>query len=191
MAHDPYKGELSSLRRRAARKRWDALRERLSQPDAAPAPRPVPVAPPPVQAPPQLVLVSPTIDNPKPAPRRRNTPVPTVPISAITRDAVDAYNRILAKPNGVLSVVTEISMDRRIENVRRVIDTAAKICRRQFGDPQITPAFWEQYFTEISHDDFRSGRGSYGNGHANWRPDFEYLTRRDTMISTFEKAVSM
>lgn len=108
----------------------------------------------------------------------------------VTDDAIAAYNDILGKPHGYLPKVTKIGIETRRANVKRVVDVAKRICTTLYGDSVITPTFWTQYFTECKHDPFKSGRGEYKNGHENWTPDFEYLTRPKIMTDVFEKAVS-
>lgn len=110
-------------------------------------------------------------------------------IAAITADAVEAFNRILARPTGQLSRVSLINDTRRRE-VSRCLKTASAICSKDFGGPEITPAFWESYFTECSLDEFMSGRRRSTGEHQNWRPDFEYLTREKTMTKVYDRAVT-
>lgn len=108
----------------------------------------------------------------------------------ITDEAIAAYNRILAKPNGKLSRVRPEVVTERRKNVRRCLQLASRICKQQYGGPQVTTKFWEAYFNEVDKDDFRSGRQAPGNNNANWRPSFEYLTRPATMADVFEKAMA-
>jgi hypothetical protein len=111
-------------------------------------------------------------------------------VNEIASDAIAAYNAILAKPAGLLPMVTEASKPTRIKNVTRSIQLASGICKQLYGDKRITPVFWQQYFTECKNDDFLAGRGPYSQSHSNWTPDFEYLTRPATLTRVFEKAVS-
>lgn len=111
-------------------------------------------------------------------------------IAQITQDATEAYNRILARPNGLLPQATPVGDMERRKNVTRCIKQASAICQHQFGDPKVTPHFWDRYFHEVDKDDFMAGRGQYSGRHNNWKPSFEYLTRPKTMIDVFEKAVS-
>lgn len=108
----------------------------------------------------------------------------------VTSDAVAAYNRILAKPNGLLRAVRPtVGMDARREQVKRCLKLASEICQELNGDSRVTPAFWESYFEAVRDDDWHSGRGPYSGEHANWRPDFEFLTRKKTMQRIYERAV--
>lgn len=111
-------------------------------------------------------------------------------ITAITKDAMESYNRILTNPAGVLPKVLQVGMKTRIANVKRVLATASDICKELYGDKRITPQFWDDYFISCSRDDFASGRVPPGDGHENWTPNFEYLTRPKTMLRIFEKAIS-
>lgn len=138
--------------------------------------------------PPQLTLVPDAPPQPKLKAKKAAPPVDPV-LARITDEAVAAYNRILAKPNGRLSPVTALSIATRREQVAKSFDVAAEICRDRFGDPTVTPEFWTAYFEEVSYDEFRSGRAQYAGSHSNWKPDFEYLVRPATMIKVFESAV--
>jgi len=111
-------------------------------------------------------------------------------LAAVTRDAVAAYNESLAKPRGLLSVVTLPDSETRRANVKRCLRVAALICQDQFGDSKVTPEFWSAYFASVRADPFLSGAGPYSGSHANWRPDFEYLTRPETVEKVFDRAVS-
>lgn len=112
-------------------------------------------------------------------------------ISTITADAIAAYNRILGKPAGLLRAVrTTVGIDSRRDQVSRCLKTASEICQDLFGDSRVTPEFWTAYFESAQADDFHSGRGPYSGAHANWRPDFEFLTKKKTMLKLFERAVS-
>lgn len=111
-------------------------------------------------------------------------------LAAVTRDAVAAYNDALAKPRGLLAAVTLPDSDTRRANVKRCLRVAALICQDQFGDSKVTPEFWRAYFASVKCDPFLSGAGPYSGSHANWRPDFEFLTRPETVEKVFDKAVS-
>ncbi len=107
----------------------------------------------------------------------------------VTDEAISAYNRILAKPTGLLAAVhATVGRAKRQQQVTRCLKTASEICQDQFGDSRVVPEFWESYFTACAEDDFHSGRGPYGGGHANWRPDFEFLTRPAQMLKVFDRA---
>lgn len=106
--------------------------------------------------------------------------------SAITIDAVNAYNAILGKPNGRLSAV-HLANEVRQGQVKRCLPVARQICEK-LGQP-LDGVFWENYFAECDRDPFKRGDGPYTGTHANWRPDFEYLTRKDVMTVVFDKAM--
>lgn len=109
----------------------------------------------------------------------------------VTDEAISAYNRILAKPTGLLAAVhATVGRAKRQQQVTRCLKTASEICQDQFGDSRVVPEFWESYFTACAEDDFHSGRGPYGGGHANWRPDFEFLTRPAQMLKVFDRATA-
>lgn len=110
-------------------------------------------------------------------------------IASVTEEAIAAYNASLGKPVGKLaSVNPKVGRKKRQEQVQRSLQTASEICDDQFGDKKITPEFWDSYFAACSDDDFHNGTGPYSGAHANWRPDFEYLTRPATMLKVFERA---
>lgn len=200
MSEDSHQGELSSLRRRAARSVWGRLG---SAPAPEPAPKPPPArnghAPvnghtvnghhPPPEIEVQFNLLPDAPPIPKPA-KKRAPPLAPDGVSAITEDAIAAYNAILAMPHGVLSKVTHIGIENRRKEVARSIAMARRMCEQLYGDPTVTRRFWEQYFGEVDKDDFKSGRMMGGNGHDTWRPGFEYLTRPTIMLTVFENAVS-
>lgn len=50
-------------------------------------------------------------------------------------------------------------------------------------------AFWENFFLECEDNDFLNGTGPYRNGHENWRPDFDYLVKAETVTRVFERAM--
>lgn len=131
-------------------------------------------------------MIAAPVQQPKPD----KTEAENARITAITRDAMEAYNRLLARPEGLLPKVMAVGMTTRVANVRRVIPTASDICRELYGSKRITPQFWDDYFTSCSRDDFAAGRGPYSDSHGNWTPDFEFLTRPKTMLRIFEKAIS-
>ena len=108
-------------------------------------------------------------------------------LSVITREAVAAYNAELSREGGgALSIVTLPDSDVRRNNVRRCLKTAKMIADAL--EVPIDADFWTNYFAECAKDDFHAGRGPYTGTHANWRPDFEYLTRPDVMTKIFDKA---
>lgn len=112
-------------------------------------------------------------------------------LAAVTRDAVETFNAAMSvQGGGVLSAVTLPDSDKRRAQVRRSIKVIRQICERLFQQPEITREFWGQYWGECAADAFKSGRGPYGNGHDNWRPDFEYLTRPDVIEKTLDDALS-
>lgn len=110
-------------------------------------------------------------------------------LSGIAREAVAAYNAKLAKPNGLLAAVRPgVGMQSRASQVRRMLKTATEICRDQYGSPGLVPEFWADYFGACAADDFFAGRAAGGKGHENWKPDFEFLTRNDTVLKVYDKS---
>lgn len=110
-------------------------------------------------------------------------------LAAVTVDASEAYNAILGKPNGQLaSVRIKVGQETRQSYVRRVVKTAREICEAEFGSRTITREFWNSYFAFCAEDSFLNGTGPYGGAHKDWRPDFEFLTRKETMLKVYEKS---
>jgi hypothetical protein len=100
------------------------------------------------------------------APPTRSEPIPYQAI-------VDAYN----------ATMTGLAKVRDITGKRRTRMRNAWTGRRK------SVAFWVAYFAECQRDDFLSGKGPYGRGHENWRPDFDYLTREEVIVKTYERAI--
>lgn len=110
-------------------------------------------------------------------------------LSAVTDFFIESYNGLMAKPAGKLPAVNaKVGRKTRLRQVERCLTTAAEICADQFGDKKITPEFCAMYFAACLEDDFANGTGPYSGDHANWRPDFEYLTRPAVMLKMFERA---
>lgn len=110
-------------------------------------------------------------------------------IQQIAEEAQAAYNRILAKPAGLLTACTVLNKP-RMKAVEKSIATAKLICQQLYRSDRITSQFWDDYFAEAERDDFHAGRGPYRPPHENWRPDFEYLLREDVMAKLFDRAQS-
>ena len=106
---------------------------------------------------------SPSIDD---APRRQQVP---------TQDVIDAYN----------ATMTRLAKVRALTSKRKRAIEAAWKSSPLAGDVEL----FREYFEECETDAFLSGVGPYGNGHENWRPDFDYLMRPDVIAKTYEKAM--
>jgi len=104
-------------------------------------------------------------------------------VAELTKIAVDAYNATMI---GLPKVALVNDVRRR--QVRRCLPTAREICRTMFGTPRIPAEFWPSYFAACQADDFCAGRTVGSGTHANWRPDFEYLTRAEVMTRIFDRA---
>ena len=108
-------------------------------------------------------------------------------LAEVTREAMAAYNEHAAAPLG-LARATEVGIERKQAHVRRCIKVARDACKAIYGSDTITTEFWADYFRVQAADDFIAGRTARSKEHANWRPDFEYLTRPDVITRAFEKA---
>lgn len=110
-------------------------------------------------------------------------------IAAITDDAIDAYNRLLAEPLS-LPKATNVGIDKKRGWVRRSLKTIREVCKAAYGSERIEARFWTDYFTTQAADDFIAGRTGRTKEHANWRPDFEYLLRPDVIAKAFERSAA-
>lgn len=107
----------------------------------------------------------------------------------IAEEAQQAFNEILAKPNGLLSQCTVLNKH-RLKAVEKALPTARQVCKQLYGSEKVTPQFWRVFFEEVEKDDFCAGRGPYGGQHANWRPDFEYLLREEVMARIIDRGMT-
>lgn len=107
----------------------------------------------------------------------------------IAEEAQQAFNEVLAKPNGLLSQCTVLNKH-RLKAVEKALPTARQVCKQLYGAEKVTPQFWRVFFEEVEKDDFCAGRGPYGGQHANWRPDFEYLLREDVMARIIDRGMT-
>lgn len=104
-----------------------------------------------------------------------------------TELAITAYNRLLAKPCGLLPKVTKVGREKRSQQVRRVLKTALEISAEEYQTIDIPAQFWDDYFGACSADPFLSGRQGGGKGHENWKPDFDYLTKIEVMLKVYDR----
>lgn len=114
-------------------------------------------------------------------------------LSQITKDAIETFNAsaLVKRNGGVLAAVSEtVGREKRQIQVRRFIRTARAICVERYGGPAISRDFLVDFWAECHRDDFLAGRKSGGKGHENWLPDFEFLTREDTMLKVYDRAAS-
>lgn len=110
-------------------------------------------------------------------------------IQRIAEDARDAYNRLLAKPNGELAACTVLNKP-RVKAVEKALPTCRAICQQLYGNERVTAEFWQALFETAADDDFHAGRIPGGPGHENWKPDFEYLLREAVIAKLFDRAMS-
>lgn len=110
-------------------------------------------------------------------------------LAAVTEDAIAAFNRLLGKPNGKLPAVSvRVGKKTRRKEVQRMLTEASEVCSELFGDKRVTLAFWTAYFEACAEDPWMRGDGPYSGSHANWTPDFEFMTRPKTLLKVFERA---
>jgi hypothetical protein len=110
-------------------------------------------------------------------------------LAQVTDEAMGAYNRLCAEPLG-LAKAMPVGMDKKRGYVRRSLKTIREVCREAYGVERVEPQFWSDYFTTQAASDFIAGRTGRTGAHANWKPDFEYLTRPDVIAKAFERAAA-
>lgn len=103
------------------------------------------------------------------SPTGDTTPIPF-------KEIVDAYNATMTRLPKVLRLT-----DQRKTAIRRAWQSDPK-CRS-------VSEFWQPFFEECESDAFHNGTGPYGNGHANWRPDFDYLIQPKVITKVYERAM--
>ncbi len=114
-------------------------------------------------------------------------------LAEVTRDAVETFNASeLTKANGGLvpNVTPGVGEDKRRKHVARCLQVARDICNRDFESNVIVRDFWVEYWELCREDEHKSGRAGGGKDYGKWLPSFEYLTREDTMLSVYERAVA-
>ena len=111
-------------------------------------------------------------------------------LAAVTEDAIETFNAspFTVAHGGRVPNVTKVNREKRRQQVARAIRVIREICTEEFGGPEITRDFWLGYWQIVNGDAFASGRQAGTGAHSNWRPDFEYLTRPDTITALYERA---
>jgi hypothetical protein len=111
-------------------------------------------------------------------------------LAAVTEDAIETFNAspFTVANGGRVPNVTKVNREKRRQQVARAIRVIREICTEEFGAPEITRDFWLGYWQIVNGDAFASGRQAGTGAHSNWRPDFEYLTRPDTITALWERA---
>lgn len=110
-------------------------------------------------------------------------------LAEVTDEAMTAYNATLAEPLS-LPKAMPVGIDKKRGYVRRSLKTIREVCRAAYGSERISPEFWADYFAALAADDFIAGRTGRPKEHANWRPDFEYVTRPEVIAKAFERAAA-
>lgn len=111
-------------------------------------------------------------------------------LAAVTEDAIETFNAspFTVAHGGRVPNVTKVNREKRRQQVARAIRVIREICTEEFGGPEITRDFWLGYWQIVNGDAFASGRQAGTGAHSNWRPDFEYLTRPDTITALYDRA---
>jgi hypothetical protein len=110
-------------------------------------------------------------------------------IRQIAEDAQTAFNDILAKPHGELSLCAVLNKD-RLKLVEASLPTVRLMCQKLYGTEKVVPEFWRQYFEEVAKDDFYAGRQRGGPGHENWKSSFDVVIREKCMAKIFDQAMT-
>jgi len=113
-------------------------------------------------------------------------------LAKVTDEAIECFNSSsITKANGgnLSNVSVGVGRERRQAQVKRCLRVARQICEESTGSQRVTPEFWAAYFDLVAQDDFYAGRKAGGNGHENYVPDFELLTREATMLKIYDKMV--
>lgn len=112
-------------------------------------------------------------------------------LATVTGEAIHAYNEstLTKAKGGNLPNVSQVGREKRQAQVKRCLRVARQICEASTGSQKVTPEFWAAYFDLVAQDDFYAGRQRGGNGHENYVPDFELLTREATMLKIYDKMV--
>jgi hypothetical protein len=114
-------------------------------------------------------------------------------VAQVTRDAIEAFNASsLTKAHGGLvpNVDPDVGANKRRAQVKRCLDVARAICRKNYESELIVREFWVDYWDVCLEDDHKSGRIGGGKGHESWVPSFEYLTRETTMLHLYDRVAS-
>jgi hypothetical protein len=110
-----------------------------------------------------------------------------------TRAAIETFNASpLTKRNGGMlpNVSPEVGLDTRRKQVRRCLRVAKEIATVALQRPVADAEFWRAYWETVEGDPFHSGRQGGGREHANWLPDFEFLTRPAVMQRLFDRVAA-
>lgn len=89
----------------------------------------------------------------------------------------ELFNSIAAGPSG-----GHIPPAKQMPPARRV-----RIARLWKEDPsRRSIEWWTNYFNQIAASDFLMGRSANGNGHENWRPNFDWFLNATNMAKVLE-----
>lgn len=113
-------------------------------------------------------------------------------LATVTDEAIHAYNESsLPKSKGgnLPNVSAKVGREKRQGQIKRCLRVARQICEASTGEQKVTAEFWAAYFDLVAQDDFYAGRQRGGNGHENYVPDFELLTREATMLKIYDRMV--
>lgn len=84
------------------------------------------------------------------------------------------------------STMTNLPRVRKLDEARK---RAIRAAWAESPERRSLEEFWQPYFEECADDPFYNGTGPYSNGHANWKPDFDYLLKPKTILKVYEKAL--
>lgn len=112
-------------------------------------------------------------------------------LALVTENAIETFNAapFTRAHGGVVSNVAKVGRKERQRQIGKCLVTVREIAEHIGIEPG-SVEFWEAYWQTVDADAFCSGRQGGGEGHQNWRPDFEFLVKPKTMAKLFDKAVS-
>lgn len=113
-------------------------------------------------------------------------------LAEATTAAIEAFNasRLTKRNGGLLAAVSGVGLEKRRAQIRRCLKVAKEIAELTMGRPVADAEFWTAYWQTVEDDPFHSGRQGGGAGHANWLPDFEFLTRPAVMQRLYDRVAA-
>lgn len=103
----------------------------------------------------------------------------TVPFEKIS----NSYNELFAGPSGCPRI------EKVSEKRKRAIRKLWNFCTEDPDPKKLTnnPEYWDRYFKHISTLTFFQADTERTNGHENWKPNFDFVMKEDTLIGVKEK----
>jgi|SRR5579862_7623667 len=124
----------------------------------------------------EITEISPSAPAPAPKKKKKRSGSAAADTTPPYQEIIDGYNTTMTGLPAVL-VLT---------NKRKL----AILKAWKTDDRWREEGFWEALWDAYAAEPFTNGTGPYRNGHENWRPDFDYLIRPETIAKAYEKALS-